>query len=230
VSPEVKEIPPLPFAYYDPWLTSYQVVHSRAVPLTVEAVKTVGGRDAVRAGGPDASPAPPRAEKAAPALVEQAGIGANHLTMGRARRALDPRAEILSFPFLATLAAPPAVFAAILLLRRAARRDPARERREKALVRARAELRAPGLDPGGVARAFQDYFRGRLGLPPGELTPADLAAALARAGAPEAPRAACASLLERLLAGRFGLRDESAEALAAEAARALEEVDRCTRG
>ena len=224
----VKEVPAIPFAYYNPERGDYETIHSRPIPITVEDIKTVGGADAIPSrrsasdGAPDTSRSPA-------SLVEQVGVGANFRTIGTARHALDPRAEILSGPFLATLCLPPVALLLLAALRRRGRRDPALVRRRKALARAQSQLRGAELDAEGVSSIFQGYFQERLGLGEGELTPADLVAALNRRGVDGGVRDKASDLLERLLIGRFGGAGESPLALAHEAADLLNEVERCVQ-
>ena len=225
----VTAIPPIPFAFYNPERGDYEIAYSKAIPITVQDMKTVGGADAIpskRAQTDDPSSA---ASRAPASLIEQAGVGANFRAIGPSRHVLDPRAEVLSAPFLATLCLPPAAFLLLLASRRRGRRDPVLVRRQKALARAHGRLRGDALSTEEVSGAFQDYFRERLALGDGELTPPELSNNLGDRTVEPALGAKVSSLLERLLAGRFGGHGESATTLAAEAVALLSEVDRCVR-
>jgi hypothetical protein len=228
-SEKVTEIPPVPFPYYDPAAGRYEVAAGEAIPIKVRAVKTVGADEAIPSARwrPDEKSTP---QRAAPSIVDQAGIGANFAQMGAARAALDPREVVLSPPFLAAVGGPPAALGLLALALRLRRRDPRARLRERALARARAALSSGEAGWEDVSGAFQGYFRDRLGLPPGEITPGDLGGELERRGAPAALRGEAVRLLERSLAGRFGGEAVEPRALAGEALRVLGEVERCGLG
>ncbi len=174
----VKEIPPIPFPYYDPEAAEYRVAYSRSIPLEVRAVETVDGGDAIRNSGNGSAESIP-SNGAAPVLsiVEQSGIAANFATIGRAQVSLDPHREITGETFICFLVAPPLVFGLFLLARRL-RRDPSRVLKDRALSRAKSRLARADSSAEDSASAFQDYFRERLDLGSGELTPGELTAAL----------------------------------------------------
>lgn len=225
----VKEIPPLPFPYYDPEAGTYDTAYSRPIPLTVRAVDTVGGGHAIRnPGSQPAESITSVGQAPVVSIVEQSGIAANFPSMGLAQGSLDPRREITRASFIAVLAVPPLVFALALVARRL-RRDPSRLRRDRALSRARSRLARAESSAEEAAAAFQDYFRDRVALGSGELTPGDLTAALNERGVPEEPQSAAVDLLERFLSARFGGGGASAGELAQEADRLLRELDRCLR-
>ncbi|MBI4605980.1 MAG: BatD family protein [Planctomycetes bacterium] len=226
----VAAVPPIPFPYFDPEAQRYQVAQSSPIPIKVQAVKTVGAEDAIPSAR-SALPDPARAAKdrPAPAIQELAGVGANFDDLGDARPALDPRDEVFSAGFAAAVALPPALLAVLAAALRILRADSAKRRRARALSRASAAI-AAARGFGDIARACEDYCREKLGLPPGEVTPADLAAALEARGVPEAARSRALGLLERVHASRFGGGGEPLAAFGAEAREALEEVDACVRG
>ncbi len=227
-SEKVKSIPALPFPFFDPALGKYQVALSQPIPITVRAVKTVGGDEAIRA--PTATEPALRSQPApvVPSIVEKAGIGANFDAIGDTRAALDPREEVLSGPFLAVIACPPALIALLAVLRKLRHKDPAMKRRAQALARALSVLSSESSAP-STAAACEGYFRERLDLPPGEVTPGDVAEALTRRGLPDPLRRSASDLLERVHASRFGGARETANELASQAARVLREVDKCLR-
>jgi hypothetical protein len=223
---KVTAIPAIPFPYFDPQAMKYQVALSESIPIKVRAVKTVGGDEAIPS--PRATPDAVNPARQAPvsSIVERAGIGANFTEVGQPRPALDPRDEVLAPPFVATVAAPPCLLGLVALVLRLRRKDPASKRRSRALAKALAAL-SPGSDPSAVAQVCEGYFRDRLGLPPGELTPADLAAALERAGAPSTARIAATELLEQAHAARFGGGGDASGALQAHATGVLKEIEQC---
>lgn len=228
---KVMRIPPIPFPYFDPRQGKYLVATAPAIPITVEAVRTVGAEDSIpsarsvlreETGGPSESRGVPR-------NLEQSGIGANFTRMGAARPALDPRDHVLAAPFLAVVFGPPFLFLALVVLRLLARRNPQSRARLHALSRARTRILASGLDFDGLCEAYQDYFRERLSLPAGELTPADLARTLSHVGALPTVQSKAERLLEEMLAGRFGGAPQVPESLRSETLQTLREVDRCSQ-
>jgi len=225
----VKAIPPIPFPYYDPTLRKYQVALSEAIPIQVRAVKVVDGSSAVSSPRSVATPVTRPQAAEGPLITGKDGIGANFESIGRSRPALDPRDELLSPLFLAGTAGPPLLLAVVAAVLRLRRRDPALRRRGAALANA---LRALGTasEPAAVAAILETYFRDRLSLPPGEVTPNDARRALERSGAPAAPRDVAAGLLERAQAARFGAGGSSGASLGDEARKVLEEVEICLRG
>jgi hypothetical protein len=106
------------------------------------------------------------------------------------------------------------------------RRDPRERARARALARARAELAAAGASFDALSEAYQGYFRDRLGLPAGEITPRDLEARLEALGVPEDVRRRAVETLESLLSGRFGGAAGSAEELRARAVETLLAIER----
>jgi hypothetical protein len=224
---KVTAIPPVPFPYFDPKLERYEVARSREVPIKVKAAKTIGAGEAIPST--KETHAPGKAVAAVAAISDRSGIGANFREMGAVRSSLDPREEVLSAPFLALVGAPPLVLLGGVLASRALRKDPRRRRREGALSRARGAL-AGAAGPDDAARAYQDYFRDRFDLGAGELTPAELDAALAARGIDQGLRARAVSLLERLLAGRFGGAGGDPRSIAGEAADTLRAIEGAAGG
>ena len=225
----VKEVPPIPFPYYDPDTQRYAVAYSRPITLNVRAVNTVDGGDAIR-NTANGSPEAVRATGTSPtvSIVEQSGIAANFRTIGTAQASLDPRAEIMHPRFLGLLLGPPAVFGLVVLARRG-RRDPRRVIRDKALSRAMSRLAHEEDEAGEGAAAFQDYFRDRLALAAGELTPGDLHVALDARGVPGALQKSATRLLEQFLSARFGGGGRAARELSEDARLLLKELDPCLR-
>jgi hypothetical protein len=225
-SEKVTEIPPVPFPYYDPASGKYEVASGKPIPIKVRAVKTVGADEAIPSARwrPDEKALPARA---APSIVDQAGIGANFAEIGSTRAALDAREVVLSPEFLGAVGGPPAALGLLALAIRLRRRDPRARVRQKALSCARAALSRGDIGWEDASRAYQGYFRDRLGLPAGEITPADLGGELERRGVPARLRDDTARILDRLLAGRFGGAGAEPGDAAREAMGILEEVERC---
>ncbi|HVR74915.1 MAG TPA: BatD family protein [Planctomycetota bacterium] len=229
-SETVTRIPPVPFPYYDPTRERYEVALSEPIPIKVRGVRTVTAEDAIRADGSRPSSEAPSKAPAVPRIVGRAGIAANFTEIGDSRRALDPREEILSAEFLACLGLPPALFTGLALASRLSRRDRSKSLRSRALGRAKSALASAGSDGAAAARALETYFRERLALPPGEVTPRDVAASLEGEGVPPPIVQAARDALERVHAARFGGAAAGPTALAEDARRLVVEVDRCLRG
>ena len=90
-----------------------------------------------------------------------------------------------------------------MLLARSAKSPEIREQ-ERAFGKARTALTRRGNDPEIISRIYQDYFRERFQLPPGELTTPQLLDCLQAAGVPDELVDRAGRLLESLLATRFG--------------------------
>jgi hypothetical protein len=227
-SEKVTQIPPIPFPYFDPALEKYQVARSEAIPIKVRAVKTAGVEKAI----PAARSLPSPSSRPGPSsIVEQQGIGANFEEIGSARPSMDPQEEVLSAAFLAVVIAPPLILLALHAILKALKRDPRLRAKDRALAMASRELSKGGMDADQIAQAYQEYFRARLGLPAGEITPSDLSRELARNRVPQELRASAACLLEQLLAGRFGGGGAGGgngrEKLQGDALSTIKEVHRC---
>ncbi len=224
----VTAIPPVPFPFFDPASSKYQVALSQPIPIKVRAVETAVVDTGIQAAQPKATAVVNSQATQAPTIVERGGVGANFDSIGVAHPALDPRDEVLSAPFLAGVIAPPLAFLGLALGLKLRRRDPALKRKSQALARATTALSATS-DARAIAQILDAYFRDRLGLPPGEVTQADVTAALERTGAPVTTRLGAAGLIEKAHAARFGASGNDA-AFADEAGRLLREVEACLRG
>ena len=227
-SGKVTQIPPIPFPYFDPSSGKYQVARSEPIPIKVRAVETAEVDSAISKARAAAQPSSPSRAQAS-SIVEQRGIGANFEEIGSARASMDPQEEILSAPFLAAVLAPPLILLALHLTLKASKRDPRLRAKDRALKQASRQLSQAGLGSDQAAQAYQEYFRERLGLPGGEITPTDLTSELARHRVPLELCAAATRLLERLLASRFGGGGEGAEKLTKEALKTLAEIHPCVR-
>ncbi|MGQ9592761.1 MAG: hypothetical protein ACUVYA_20985, partial [Planctomycetota bacterium] len=223
-SADVTQIPPVPFPYYDPTLSRYEVALSEAIPIKVRPAKTVS----IEPSAPAPRPASETVRSMAPeeTLSARSGVRANFTSMGTVRRALDPRELLLEAPFLATLFGVPVAFALFALALRLLERDPRERERAKKLAQARRALSDRDGDLGRIAAAYEEYFRARLDLPPGEITHRELSDALRARGVPEEVRGAAVSVLDELLDARFG-GSQKKLGLRERAFSAVREVDRC---
>lgn len=225
-SDAVTHIPPLPFPHYDPWQKQYVVARSEPIPITVRPSRTVGAEDAYRRDPADAAARFP-AHTAAPApILEQSGVAANFQHMGRPSRFVSASSTVGSPSFLLILLAPVAFFGALAMAVRLAHRSPEAIARQRAFSRAREALSRAEADVEAVSGAFQDYFRDRFQMPPGEMTPEQLAGALARRPVPEGLVRRAADFLTTLLASRFGVGGDARE-LSASALAVIKDVEQC---
>lgn len=227
LSANVTEIPPIPFPFYNARRGRYSIAYSEAIPVTVRAVETVNSSDAISSSTSQAHR--PSMTQTVSTIVEQLGIGANFTDMGTPQASINPAAALFNRNFLLTTLAGPVLFGIALLVRSRGQRDPTQIQRDQALQRAQSRLRAADLKYEAAATAFQDYFRDRLGVSDGELTPRDLTAALSRESLPESLQSQATTLLERFLSARFGGGGDSVEELSKQATDLLSEVNQCLR-
>ena len=131
-SAEVREVPPLSFAYFDPVAGAYRSVASQPIALSVGAGQLVGAGEVVAA---------PRPAATQPTPAENSGANASGLTtLLGAEMALSSPAETLATPWqpsggllLALYLLPCGAFGGALLLRRSTgRRQHGRELRQAA--------------------------------------------------------------------------------------------------
>ena len=224
----VTAIPPVPFPYFDPKTGRYGASQSQPIPIRVREARTIGASEAI----PSAQQAPTSGKDpsaAAPSIADRAGIGANFRDLGTVRPSLDPREEVLSAPFLALVGGPPLLLLAGAIAARVLRKDPARRRRGAALARARSAL-IRAASPDDAARAYQDYFRDRFDLGGGELTPSEIEPPLRSREIDPPLRVRAATLLERLLASRFGGTGGDLDGLRSEATEVLRAIDAASGG
>ena len=141
-SAEVREVPPLSFAYFDPVAGAYRSVASQPIALSVGAGQLVGAGEVVAAPRPDAAlPTPARTDGAG-----TGGRAGGLTTLLGADMALSDSAQTLATPWqpsgavlLALYLVPCGAFACALLLRRSTgRRQHGRELRQAASALQRA--------------------------------------------------------------------------------------------
>lgn len=222
---EIREIPALPFPYYDPWDRRYSVARSKPIPITVLARDTVGAEDAIVKSGAEAPE--PRATVRAPLpLLEQSGVGANFAKPGAATRIVGPREALLRWPFLLACGLPPLLFAALLLALRSLDRSPEQRARSRALMTARSRLAEAAGDAEKLSAAVQGYLRDRFSLPPGELTPDEVSGILSRTDVGADAIGEARALMDEVLALRFG-GQRAPDDVEERALSLLRKVDRC---
>lgn len=216
----VSQIPPIALPFFDPVDGEYHVARSRPIPLRVRPVREVTVADAVIASGPVSISREPLTPTA-PALW---AIDRGSSVLADAGP-LDT--GILTRPtVLATLAAPPCVFAISACLVAAGRRtrDESARRRRNALPAARRALRK-----NGPTQAVRVYLGEAFGATPAAITGADGRRLLDEAGVGDAD--AMAQLISIHEAERYGDRDPGTPP--ADPARVLDllrRVDRSIRG
>ena len=225
-SAEVTRIPPLPLPHFDPKAEAYRVAYSKPIPIQVRAVRTVGADEAIVAQPTPAATQPSR--RAPDELVQQVGIGANFDTLGTLLPSLRPTARLTTAGFLAAVGVPPLLFIVARAWRRYGQRDPAVRRARGALAVARRRLRNPKAPLDELHEAFAGYFRDRLELPAGQLTPKELAERLGARKMDGDLVERASRMLDRLAAARFGGSADD-HAAGREALRILQEVERCLR-
>lgn len=161
--PDITEIPPIEYSYFDPALGEYAVVRSAPLPIRVSPAETLSAADLVDKTAPPSEPSEPDRE-----LDGLRGLVTDE------RRLLERVPEIRLSHVIVVTTTPAAVFAATsaclgLLARRG--RDPARSRRARALRQARRRIElARRLPPADQARvveaALAGYLADRLDQPP----------------------------------------------------------------
>jgi len=177
LSDEVKEIPPIPFAYFDPHKREFVTVHSAAIPLKIQPAERMSATQIVQSGG--------ASERASEGLTRSVhGIESNYadpaLLLGQ--QGLRPT------PALAVVAGGcPLAYAACALLAHRRRRlvsDQALRRRRSARRTAQRAIEQAGGAPDALTDALLGYIADRFDLPAGGLTRQEAIAQLRQAAAP----------------------------------------------
>jgi hypothetical protein len=213
-SASVTALPALPFPYFDPAASSYEVARSAPIPLTVHEVRTVRPEEAV-------GPALPAGGEAPSGPVRPlAGIAANYDRLSGGSGRLAPPPPLFTPGFAALLAVPPLLAGLAFLL--ASRRRRGGAPRGTALGRALGTVR-DAASAEEAAAAFGRYFAEKLALPDGELTTSELGTALAARMVPAEIAGRVLAMHERIVAARFAGGGGAPEGWA----EALREVDRC---
>lgn len=178
-SDAVRQIPPIPFSYFDPQQEKFVTVRSQPIPLKVRGAEQVPTSQIVQAGG---TPASTRQ------LTEvTGGILANYSDMDEV---LTSQSLRLGWPVALGLAAPPLLFALSWLTQRHSQRlrdDIGFARRRSARRTALRRLHAVAPSAASTAaEALSGYIADRCNLPPGALTRAETIQHLQQRGvAPE---------------------------------------------
>jgi hypothetical protein len=202
-SEAVKEVPAISLSYFDPKADRFEMARSQAIPLQVTPAAPL-------AAVPDA----PAAEQPAETPVEEHAV---------------PGQTFLSsaLPWLGlNLAVLLAAVAAWLLARRWRQvtvRRVVRNERQMQMHAAHQRLHGPHLTVDDVRTALQDFLRGRLDLPPGEITPHDAQERIEREGLGSELAAAVAEVMRGCETAEFapGLARPAAADLAAAADRVI---------
>ncbi len=219
---DVQQIPPIPFAYFDPRQEKFVTVYTQPIPIRVKPAAELGLSQVIDA--PDAR----RAENRE--LTETAGgILANYGDVDvLAQQAFRPGPASL-----VALAVPPLAFVAAWLVRR--RQD--RFRSDHGLVRRRAARRnalarlratdAPGDGRAGVVlEALTHYVADRVNLPAAGLTRVELIRALSKADVPGDVVRAMDDLLERCETARYAGLSATADDVTRQAVGLIERLER----
>jgi len=224
-SDAVKQIPPIPFAYFDPRQERFVIVRSQPIAIAVRPAEKMSSAqvvDAAGGGGP-----------AARVLTEvSGGILANYTEMEDvlAQQAVRPGAGLFALACL-----PPVVFGICRIVqyrRDRLRHDAAYARRRTARHLARSRIRHPGGAagsslPAAALNAIGGYVADRCNLPAGGLTRAEAVRHLTERGV----RPTLVEQVDRLLAEceqmQFaGTGGSDPRELAREAARCIDLLDR----
>ncbi|MDF1700574.1 MAG: BatD family protein [Planctomycetota bacterium] len=197
----VREVPPIPFAYYDP-ASGYQVARSAALPLRVRpgeggpsaAVDEGSPAEGVAATSPQAPedprrPSPVLLGLAVLAALLLVGGGAVLLLRVRPRRVVAAPGRAASRPSAAAAARP---------------RPPPGPSREPSRQTLLAALRSEAATPASRYAAFAAFLAAYLGCGPGAVVGPSLAAALAARGVPAALTARTQDAMDALVAARYG--------------------------
>lgn len=226
---DVREIPPVELSYFDPETGRYATAATAAIPLTVKGTRILTARDAE--GLPGAGAIQSGIES------REGGIGHNYEGPDvLVDQAFGPNAWLRSPAWLVALGVPPLVYFGLLgfvLFVRWKEADPAARRARRAfrqLSKDLGSLKAGNTDEyySAVLEALRRYLGGKLALPAGAVTFADVRPSLEQRGVDEETIRTLGQLFERCEAGRyagvaFGDQEPSALAQTArEIARKLE--------
>ncbi|NNF42377.1 MAG: hypothetical protein HKO59_00360 [Phycisphaerales bacterium] len=178
---DVAEIPPIPFAYFDPQRETYVVVETTPIPISVSSANVVAAEDLI-GGEPPGDPARTELTLLSGGLLANEADAARVLAGGPLR--LTPAIAVVAFGI------PPLAFTAVAFAERRRRRlrddtGFARSRNATRTARRRiADARrvADGEAAALAATAVSGYVGDRCNAPPGALTTADVVAHLERRG------------------------------------------------
>lgn len=194
----VDEIPPLRFAYFDPFDERYQVVSSAAIPLTVENQRSVSD-DAIQG----------LAEAPIPDAKAARTLRANRVAPRRMLASTWVPSPVL---VLTVVAGGPAIcllIAGVVGFARRRQTDSLRQRRRLALGELKAALECPLADTARseadhLGQALRACLAQYLDLPIGHLTEGDRAPRLEQAGLSASVAARCTALLAQCEQASYG--------------------------
>lgn len=217
----VTQIPPLPFASFDPQREAYVTVTSAAIPLKVRPAETIAAGDVIGAAPPAAGPSE---------LTEVAGgLLANETDAGALLSVAPPVSRELA---LAIAVLPPVVFLGAAIGQRRLRHLRGNARARGALRRAQRRIDAARRERGpaaaeAVGAAVAGYVADRRGAPAGALTRAEIIEHLQATRVSSALVDETAAVLADCEELRFaGAGDGTAGALADRAAACLDRLER----
>lgn len=225
-SVEVKEIPAIPFSFFDPDLGEYRTIYTQAIPIEVTPAEKLAAADIVRAADSPDVDSPDEPQPSDPADTVETGLRANFPID---RRMLGSTSRTIGMTTAAVLVVPPACFAVVAFLatrRRWKEAHPALIRSRGARRRALTALKNAS-DASEIGLAVRGYVSDRAGRPATSLTSGE-ATRLARKAGAEAPTLV---RMDELLnaAQRAGYSGSSASTTeyVDEATRIVRELDGC---
>jgi hypothetical protein len=208
VDDSVRQVPAIPFSFFDPIEETYRTIWSEPIDLTVRPASTVSMADVVGGEVPEDRPTE---------LTDVAGgLLANYVEPSAVLRSqrIEPGWWVALL-----LGGPPLLSAGVLLVQRRHRRlrddlgySRQRQARRQALARIAAAAAAAAADRTElVAGALGGYVADRCNLPAGATTSADLVQALRDRGAADAVVERVDELMQRCEAARYAGLDGAGE-------------------
>lgn len=216
---DVQEIPPIPFAYFDPQRAQFETVYSEAIPLHVQPAERMAATQIVQAGAPE----------------ERRVDNLTHSVYGIESNYVNPAvllAQQSAHPPLAVAAAAgacPVVYAAFALLlrrRRTLESNTALRRRRGARRTASQAVATAQGRPDALADALLGYIADRLDVPAGGLTRQEAVQRLRAARVSGDVVADVDDVLAECEAAQFGGRGAGGKDLAARVERSLQALVR----
>ncbi len=217
---DVKQIPPLPFSYFNPETERYETVWSAPIALSIRPAERVA---LPNDDGAQAAPS------LAPLTETTQGLRANHADISALLADQSGGFGTASFIFIGAM---PALYAAALLILRTTsnrRSDTAAQRRRGAMPNARRliEQAAREESTAMLASALMGYIADRFNAPAAGMTRADAIALLSAHGASSESRIEVDRLLDELEFARYGAAGGvTASDLADRALRIIEGMER----
>ncbi|HRX84922.1 MAG TPA: BatD family protein [Phycisphaerae bacterium] len=193
----VTEVPPIPFAYFDPDQEKFKTVYTEAIPLKISPAEKMSATQIVQAGAPE--------DRHVDTLTHSVyGIESNYV---------DPAALLAQqqlYPSMTAAAVAggcPVIYAAFALLVRRRRKlesDTGLRRRRGAKRTAQRAISEAKGRPDGLADALLGYVADRLNVPAGGLTRQEAVQRLRSAGVPGNLVAEVDEVLADCEAAQFG--------------------------